>query len=218
MCKDRDSKKFSKWIFIGGAILLVVVVPVIVHIAFAYPAISSFWAAKWTAGEFLGYLGTTMLSALALWQNRQLKIEADKQAKLAKKQELDMKKPRFFVVSKSSSGSPWYEMTIKIQNISFNFAEDCRIEDIALGSGDNFHHITCKQPIIGAIGPTKEECFTLENSSPTWDIISFSLYCKGPAGVKVCYRYKEIGSATDKKHFFCVVEEYEDADFENTKK
>ena len=57
------------------------------------PAISEAFVAEWDAGDALGYygailsfIGTVVLGALALYQNRIIKTEADKKAALAEEQ------------------------------------------------------------------------------------------------------------------------------------
>ena len=75
------------------------------------PAISEAFVAEWDAGDTLGYygailsfIGTVVLGALALYQNRIIKTEADKKAALAEEQEHAENMPRFFLRFGGASG------------------------------------------------------------------------------------------------------------------
>ena len=104
------------------------------------PAISEAFVAELDAGDALGYygailsfIGTVVLGALALYQNRIIKTEADKKAALAEEQEHAENMPRFFMHFGGASrfcGSLKFVIMIVSSNIAYNVnVYDIKIKD-----------------------------------------------------------------------------------------
>lgn len=79
-------KKHKIFVFII-AITVTLGVPVIIHIVFKIDSGISFLEAEWEAGDVLAYygsilsfIGTVVLGALALYQNKLIKEESEKRA------------------------------------------------------------------------------------------------------------------------------------------
>lgn len=83
-------EKWSEWLkdhkkaIILCAFGIVIGGPMIIHIVFSIPAPWAWMIAKWSAGDVLGYYGsvlgfcgTTLLSVLALYQNKMIKDDAE---------------------------------------------------------------------------------------------------------------------------------------------
>ena len=67
-----------------SVVLLIIGVPILIHILFKTSAVCDWFVPEWEAGNvleyygaILGFLGTVTLSILALYQNYELKNEAD---------------------------------------------------------------------------------------------------------------------------------------------
>lgn len=87
-------EKLLKWIgkhklLSISSILVLFLAPILViHILFKFEACSEFWAAEWSAGEMINYIGsfyafigTSILSIMALWQNFSFRKEGQKNAR-----------------------------------------------------------------------------------------------------------------------------------------
>ena len=93
------------------------------------PAISEAFVAEWDVGDALGYysailsfIGTVVLGAFALYQNRIIKTEADKKAALAEEQQHAEKMPRFFMHFGGASGFCG-SLKFVIMNVSSNIIQ-----------------------------------------------------------------------------------------------
>ena len=93
------------------------------------PAISEAFVAEWDAGDALGYygailsfIGTVVLGALALYQNRIIKTEADKKAALTEEQEHAENMPRFFMRF-GGAGGFCASLKFVIMNVSSNIIQ-----------------------------------------------------------------------------------------------
>lgn len=77
--------KKNKFLIILLSALILVGIPLTIHVLFKMTSSASFWAAEWSAGEFLSYygailafIGTVALGALALHQNEVFSKQNDK--------------------------------------------------------------------------------------------------------------------------------------------
>ena len=115
--------------------LLVIGVPLAIHICFKINAPYDFLAADWDSGSVLsyygsvlGFLGTVILSMLALYQNQEIKNEADKRTEILERQihspelKLEFATPIFY--SK--------RLEFILRNISGNLANNITVSNFEL--------------------------------------------------------------------------------------
>lgn len=129
-------KKYEKVIIIL-LILGITGVPIVIHLLFKIDFSIKWIQAEWSAGEILVYygsvlsfLGTVLLSSLALWQNHEIKVESDKHTQYLEQLEERKNSPRFSA-NKSISEKNNKNLEIFIENISENVAynvEFCEFE------------------------------------------------------------------------------------------
>ena len=125
-------KKHRTGVIIGSVIsvfILVSLIPLIINLLFKLKS-NGVFSAEWTAGEFLQFYGsllsfisTTILSMLAIWQNKTIKDEADKRTALAEQMELAKNMPKFSCRTSGYSGKI-ENLRMTISNISENVAND----------------------------------------------------------------------------------------------
>ena len=123
-------------------LFFIVGMPLIINWAFKQPALCSFFAVDWEAkdalayyGSALGFLGTVIFSALALWQNHIIKIESDKRQEMLDKMEVQKHMPIFQVRSGSCSGR-CMNLSFSMSNISENVALDVVVSKIQILNND----------------------------------------------------------------------------------
>ena len=123
-------------------IFAVVGVPLLINWAFTKPAFWDFFAVNWEAkdalayyGSALGFLGTVVFSALALWQNHIIKAESDKRQTLLDKMELQKHMPIMEVRSSSCHGGGT-NLSFNISNVSDNVALDVVVSKIQIFNSD----------------------------------------------------------------------------------
>ena len=124
-------------------VLAIFVVPILIHISFKMPAISTFFEAEWTAGDILTYygavlsfLGTVVLGYLALWQNRIINEKSEEHTRLIEKLELTRNMPEFKVQHHVSNGNLMY-LELMITNVSENIANDIVISEFEIRNNEN---------------------------------------------------------------------------------
>ena len=132
-------KKHKIFVFII-AITVTLGVPVIIHIVFKIDSGISFLEAEWEAGDVLAYygsilsfIGTVVLGALALYQNKLIKEESEKRADIKDKMEYEINIPRFRIDEKGycSRGNA-ENLRFVINNFSGNPARYIKIYDIKI--------------------------------------------------------------------------------------
>lgn len=135
-------EKYKKRIVIF-IIFAIIVVPVTIHIIFKIPALNSYFEAEWTAGEFLGYygtvlafLGTVVLGALAIWQNKEIQNQSIKYTEHLENIEGKQISPRF-IIDKVNYLKNEKILNIRIKNITSYQAYQVSISDLTLKHNDN---------------------------------------------------------------------------------
>lgn len=73
---EKENKSSNNLVYI--IISVVFISLLVIHVLFKISAPCEFFAAEWSAGELLTFLGTVFLGGLALWQNKKFKDENDK--------------------------------------------------------------------------------------------------------------------------------------------
>ncbi len=114
-------------------LILTIGIPIVIHIFYIIPAPVWWMETDWEAGNvleyygaILGFLSTTALSALALYQNYELKKEADAKQALIEKMEY-MRELPLFVINNSSCNGDYSNLKLSILNVSDNAAYDMNI-------------------------------------------------------------------------------------------
>ena len=108
----------------------VAVVPLLINWMFTIPALFPLFAVQWEAkdalsyyGSALGFLGTVIFSALALWQNHIIQEANDKHTALLEEMERVKNAPHIVVNSRFAYGGS-SKLRIYICNTSNNLAEN----------------------------------------------------------------------------------------------
>lgn len=104
-------------------------IPLLINWAFSKPAPCDFLAVDWDArdalsyyGSVLGFLGTVILSGLALWQNHVIQEANNKHTALLEQMEHIKNAPRLAVKATLAHGKAG-NVKVQINNISDNIAE-----------------------------------------------------------------------------------------------
>ena len=113
-------------IMILSVVVLIFGIPITINICFKIPAPCKILEPEWEAdsvltyyGAILGFLGTTSLSMLALYQNYEIKKESD--AKQAKIDEMEHEKEMpIFVIKNLHCAGNFGNLNLSIGNISDN--------------------------------------------------------------------------------------------------
>ena len=127
-------------IMILSAVVLIFGIPITINICFKIPAPCKILEPEWEAdnvltyyGAILGFLGTTSLSMLALYQNYEIKKESD--AKQAKIDEMEHEKEMpIFVIKNLHCAGNFGNLNLSIGNISDNVAYDLEVSNFKVES------------------------------------------------------------------------------------
>ena len=131
------------WIYVLLLALVIVLgIPFGIHLLFKIHPRVAFFSAEWSAGDALTYygsvlsfVGTVVLGALALYQNRLIKIEADKRAAILEEKEHEKNMPKFVATSRTCGGN-CSNLHFDITNISENTAAEIIVFDIHISTGE----------------------------------------------------------------------------------
>lgn len=133
--KIKEHPILTVLITITSIIILTIGVPLLIHLCFVIPAPFPFLVAKWESGSVLEYygailsfLGTAALSALALYQNYEIKREADAKQTLLEKIEREKEMPLFRIKNRLCNGN-YTNLVLSIANISENVAFDISVSN-----------------------------------------------------------------------------------------
>ncbi len=114
---------------------MIVGVPILIQVCFDVPAPFKWLEAKWKPedllgyyGDVLGFIGTVVLSSLALWQNHVIKIESDKREKLLEQMEYSKHLPILHCSNSFCDGN-YRNLVINILNASDNVADELEIDN-----------------------------------------------------------------------------------------
>lgn len=176
-----------KGIVIAALLFFIAGVPLIIHILFKMNSGIPFLEAEWTAGDALGYygsilsfIGTVVLGALALYQNRLIKDESDKRATLLEHKEHERYMPKFETNSRGCMGS-CAKLHFSIKNISDNSSTEICLYDIKILSPDHRVHWEYDGTYqFGTIPAKDKREVTLNNPSLSGDgyIFELRMSCK----------------------------------------
>ena len=168
-------------------LVIILGIPFGIHLLFKIHPRVSFFSAEWSAGDTLTYygsvlsfVGTVVLGALALYQNRLIKIEADKRAAILEEKEHEKNMPRFILTPLGSSGN-CSNFRFGVHNISENTATELKIFDIHISTGDGWQLWKCSRSFsFSSIPANKRVEVDLNNPSIQEDgsIFSMKMQCK----------------------------------------
>lgn len=175
------------WIIVLLFTFLVVLgVPLGIHLLFKIQPRVSFFSAEWSAGDALTYygsvlsfIGTVVLGALALYQNRLIKVEADKRAAILEEKEHEKNMPKFVATSRSCNGN-CSNLHFDIKNISENAATEIIVFDIHISSGDGRQLWTSSRSYSFASIPANNQVEVKLNNITVQDgsIFSMQMQCR----------------------------------------
>ena len=182
-----DWLKRHKWLVCLSEVFFIFGIPLIIHILFKFDTKIFFLQAEWTAGDLLEYhgailsfIGTVVLGALALYQNKLIKEESDAKNVIKEKREYEENMPKF-VVSPSVCNGNCANLRFEIKNISNNFSSDIILLDIRILSPDGSVFWESEQKLEqSAIQPNNIMEVNLKNPSINEDGYIFMIYmqCK----------------------------------------
>ena len=163
-------KKYKRILVISAIILTItiIVIPAFINLLFKLQAPIAFFEAEWQAadalsyyGAILSFLGTSLLSLLALWQNYKLNEANEKHTTLLEQMERDLHAPHFVIEDCVALGRA-YRLNFNIRNISDNIAQNFCISDFTLvdGRGISFWNST-EKICEHYLGPSMTKTFEL---------------------------------------------------------
>lgn len=133
--------------------LSILLVPAIINYLFKSAPLCRFFVSEWSAGDALNYcgsilsfLGTTLLSALALWQTHVIREESKRRDLFLDYLEMERNAPHF-MIEESASLDRKTQLGVKITNCSNNPAYnfeilECKIVD---SSGTSIWNDKCHE-------------------------------------------------------------------------
>ena len=125
--RDDKTHAHDSTTTIGAVVVLAIIVlclltPLLINLAFQHVAPVSFLEARWTPGELLGYtggvfscLGTVFLGCLTLHQNKLLRDETNRRLEAEKERNRLVFRPDFNIEFRESMGD---KIRFKLKNIS----------------------------------------------------------------------------------------------------
>lgn len=116
-------------------IIMVIGIPILINCLFKLSAPFDLFAAEWTAdsaltyyGSVLTFLGTFVLSVLALWQNHVIEEVNSKHTALLERMEREKNAP-FIIISDVVGHGNASDLTFFVKNISENIAKEISISN-----------------------------------------------------------------------------------------
>lgn len=169
--KNKEKKK-NEWYTNGWLwVIITLLVLILVHCMFSFPAPSEFFSAKWGAGDILILIGTLLLGFVAISQTQRANKTAEEAAKVSKAlldKELAEVKPFIDVrqLTKTDTKSLSVERSIKVSTELNNRQYYCRLNNdfsIIDEKGETFYFgikNVCNHDILGIkLQQIKMACF-----------------------------------------------------------
>lgn len=200
--------KKHKILLICLGVSSVIVVPLVIHILFKIHPKNSFFSAEWTAGELLGYygavlsfVGTVVLGALALYQNKLIKDESDRHEQLLISQEHERNMPKFTVKSQGSNGN-CANLEISINNVSENIATNISISNAKIILPDQTEYWKLKKPLhFDIIAPINHIKAKFDNPTIQQDGTQYMIWMQCDDKYNKTHYYKISGVYFTKDYF-----------------
>lgn len=140
--KIKENPIKSALLTVLGMTVLIIVVPILINASFEAKNLPWFMQVKWEAEDVLGYygsvlefLGTAVLSFLALWQNQKIKEESDKRQNLLENMEYEKNLPLLKCYNLLCNGK-YANLKVKIHNFSDNVATELSVSDLKIEDVD----------------------------------------------------------------------------------
>lgn len=129
----------SKCITVFFVFFFVIIgIPLVINYLYKTTTTIDFFVTEWNASDTLSYygailtfVGTTILSVLALWQNHAIKMENDKHTHLLEKMEREKIYP-FIVIKEVGCDGNFANIHFNLENVSDNIAGDIIITNIRI--------------------------------------------------------------------------------------
>lgn len=193
----KEHPKKTIRIAILCVVFLTIGVPVIIHICFKIPAPFQFWEADWESGNvleyygaILGFLGTALLSALALYQNYEIKKESDAKQALIERMEYEKEMPLFRVKNLYCNGN-FGNLNLSVFNVSDNVAYDLEVSSFKVENREGVCICESKMTKIKRtelVGNTETGIEFVNDSFFGKDLkIAFQIKCKDKFGKSHTY-------------------------------
>ena len=122
-------------ITIFSALLIIFIIPIIINACFKFSAPCELLDPEWEAsnvlayyGSVLGFLGSVLLSALALYQNYEIKKESDAKQALLEKMAYEKDMPLFMIRNSTWGGN----VSLLLINVSDNVAYDLEVGEFTV--------------------------------------------------------------------------------------
>ena len=123
-------------------VILTIGDPLIINWMFEMPALWGFFAVEWEAvdalsyyGDVLSFLGTVVLSGMALWQNLVIKEAEDKHTRLLEQMEKEKNAPYLIIDNVVSSGNA-KKISFAVKNLTDNIAQDVTVINARIENSD----------------------------------------------------------------------------------
>lgn len=211
-------RRHKKWILLCIAVATIGV-PLLINILYKIPAPFNMLSAEWFAADALSYygavlsfLGTSILSILALWQNQKIDDANVKHTALLEQMERQKISP-FFIVKYISGKCYGSDLKIKLINISENLAQQVTVSDFEIVDQNN--EITSSYESIHKIEyicPHEEYDMEINNAplKNRFNSLRFKIECQDLFGCS--NHFKVIGTFvnnTDEMKFLVIKETVE---------
>lgn len=134
----KQKKRLLILIIFLLAILSLLGIPATINLLFKQTPHIPFFIAEWSAGEALNYygavltfLGTSLLSIVALWQNHLIKISNEKHMEFLETLEKEKFIPKFMISNVCTLGMA-SNISFSLINISDNLAQNISVYDFSI--------------------------------------------------------------------------------------
>lgn len=182
--KDKKRRVHDSATTIGALVVLAIVVlclltPLLVNLAFQHTAPVGFLEARWTPGELLGYaggvfscLGTIFLGCLTLHQNRLLRNETNRRIEIEEERNRLAFRPAFNIAFRDSAGD---RIRFELKNVSASFARDIAISGIVGIDNKGLTKWKSKNMLIPFLDRGGAQCFQVGELEPSKHLTSNEL-------------------------------------------
>ena len=180
-----EKVKKYKFIAVFTIVFAIIVIPIIIHFIFKINLNIELLVAEWSAGEFLEYygntlsfIGTIILSILALWQNHEIKVESEKHNQMLEKMQKIRNTPRF-VGEKRASNKDNRNLEIILKNATDNLAYEVKAYDFTMLDKENKIKYNYKKTMEKSV-IQKDDYLIIQLNNPQFtdtDYLNFKVEC-----------------------------------------
>lgn len=134
----QKHKNRVAFLILISLLIIIIGIPLLINCLFKYSIPCKFFNAEWSAGdalayygEILSFLGTTILSALALWQNHVIEEKSNKHTAILELMEKEKNLP-YLIIEKISGFKNNQDLTLNIKNESENIALNVIVSEFSI--------------------------------------------------------------------------------------